>query len=1247
MKKINTNKKQSLKRKISGALAAVMMLLMLMPGANVGKAGRSYAEGLAIVESSEVAESPVAAESTVSTESPSAAESLVAVESSVVTESPIATEETGAAAQSGSAVEQSEASGAAAGEGEPTVRGAELGSASGEGEGESEGANNGEGSDGIIGGGANGGSGEESQGQGEGQGHGEGMPAEANEIEDLEDTDNLEDISNPEETGDIDVEGETNAPGTTEETGHQGGSSTMGGQGPPGLSGNEQTSELDGSENPEGLEGPEGELEETEDLDEPEELEELEDELDELEDMLGLAPESEESDTGAIKGFLWDDGNGTPPTGWDGLFNGAEQPLVGYTVYLYAAGDTSTYLASALTGDDGVYIIEGLAPGSYMLALISETIDGTEYLLPLAETTENKFVFDWNAHSYLAFTSDIEVEGGQTVEGINGGLRQAAPIRMLRGGPIEIPIGADAKLVSESEGLGFELVQDNTWRNINFKASAEGKTYKITQNGISTTNYLINIPENVSLTVIISSTTRIKDTKVGYGAHLNLVLDGVNTIDSYIQVATPPESQVKSLQPASITIDKVGGRDEDHVLNISHNIITRAVIGGYKIDNTVYHGGTIVINGGTLNVSQKAPSQDKQLHKGALIGGGESGNSDITINGGIINAHAHDTGTGSAIGGGFNAKIGKVKINGGTVNASIGTGNDANGAAIGGGHGSNVQGVGDGYVTITGGTINASARTGAAIGGGMRGDGYVDIYGGDIRVRTNHTGAGIGSGGGANSSNMSNPDTYVTKAEVNISGGNIFIDVLQGAGIGNGSYQGASNPGFAYDTKGYVTITGGTIYIQHDRGNAVGSGQNNNALPMLTIDIGADIMAFGKGTQGTNFPGINTGDKNYPINYNQGDGYFVNANFDIEIGGADGLMIVVLASQPDVPVRIVEIPHKYRTFSFTTGEKFEQVFHVYTGTESLGVRQIVRRTDESGDIYSVHYAYKYYEEDHTFYQNYYRSLAVMYGAGGTYALSYPVYERFVDINGAEISGETLEIVPIGNLYSKTGKNISGYDYLGYKWDSKPSNASDYLTDTPSKNINKIHTIYFVYDEVYVKKHSDITVGKLVAGEFANKKKQFTFTVYFKDENGDAPAAGTVFAYIGGIIASEANTAPANGNLEPDANGKAEFKLSHGQTVTIKDVPVSYSIKIEEDSDNNYSTSYVDSHGDPGTDTVSTGYREVGTEDRAFQFTNLRMPVIQTGLSDDTRSAQALMFFALIVILPGVAAFAKLKRKLSK
>jgi len=125
----------------------------------------------------------------------------------------------------------------------------------------------------------------------------------------------------------------------------------------------------------------------------------------------------------SISGFFWVDGNGDLDTDWDGLYNGDELPLQGYTVNLYAADDLTKSIAETRTDSDGKYIFAELQPGSYILGIRGGSVDGIDYLPPVFITEENKFAIDWSISGLPAYTEAIELKQGRAIKDINAGLR--------------------------------------------------------------------------------------------------------------------------------------------------------------------------------------------------------------------------------------------------------------------------------------------------------------------------------------------------------------------------------------------------------------------------------------------------------------------------------------------------------------------------------------------------------------------------------------------------------------------------------------------------------------------------------------------------------------------------------------------------------------------------------------------------------------------------------------------------------
>ena len=229
-----------------------------------------------------------------------------------------------------------------------------------------------------------------------------------------------------------------------------------------------------------------------------------------------------------------------------------------------------------------------------------------------------------------------------------------------------------------------------------------------------------------------------------------------------------------------------------------------AGIGGGKDGS----GSNITINGGTVNATSGRNDMANFVFCGAGIGGGHKGNGDyITINGGNVTAKSDDS-EGSGIGGGFMGSGSYITVNGGIVYAE-----GANGAGIGGGSGGSGS-----YIEIIGGTVTAySYSNGAGIGGGSGGSGSnIKISGGTVKATAKNNGTGIGGG-------YSSSGTDIT-----ISGGVVTATSNdQGAGIGGGMDAEASN----------IVITGGSVNAYSKNANAIGGGLNKAPVTPTLADM--------------------------------------------------------------------------------------------------------------------------------------------------------------------------------------------------------------------------------------------------------------------------------------------------------------------------------------------------------------------------------------------------------------------------
>jgi len=193
----------------------------------------------------------------------------------------------------------------------------------------------------------------------------------------------------------------------------------------------------------------------------------------------------------SISGFIWIDGGSmeiigeegeteTLSTAWDGLYNGDEQPLEGCPVYLFAAGDLTATLFTTETDGNGEYTFTDLQAGEYIVGVGSFSSGYIEYLLALAETTENKFTIDWEAYPPMAYTEALEIEDGQSVMGISTGLYpfvHTTPRTAESRASYTVDISNSTSLSTSGRGYSYS----SSRLTFNSGAASDGNTYIITR----------------------------------------------------------------------------------------------------------------------------------------------------------------------------------------------------------------------------------------------------------------------------------------------------------------------------------------------------------------------------------------------------------------------------------------------------------------------------------------------------------------------------------------------------------------------------------------------------------------------------------------------------------------------------------------------------------------------------------------------------------------------------------------------
>ncbi len=99
----------------------------------------------------------------------------------------------------------------------------------------------------------------------------------------------------------------------------------------------------------------------------------------------------------------------------------------------------------------------------------------------------------------------------------------------------------------------------------------------------------------------------------------------------------------------------------------------------------------------------------------------------------------------------------------------------------------------------------------------------------------------------------------------------------------------------------------------------------------------------------------------------------------------------------------------------------------------------------------------------------------------------------------------------------------------------------------------------------------LTISKTVTGAQAtdaDRGRDFAFTITLLDKTG-APLQGS-YTYTGGTVAGvEGVTAPGGGTLTLDANGQATITLTHGQSITIQNIPDGATYQVRETNGEGY------------------------------------------------------------------------------
>lgn len=238
---------------------------------------------------------------------------------------------------------------------------------------------------------------------------------------------------------------------------------------------------------------------------------------------------------------------------------------------------------------------------------------------------------------------------------------------------------------------------------------------------------------------------------------------------------------------------------------------------------------------------------------------------------------------------------------------------------------------------------------------------------------------------------------------------------------------------------------------------------------------------------------------------------------------------------------------------------------------------------------------------------------------------------YVDYNGNSIREPARYAALTGETFNLPKEEISIIPgYIGWR-----QNKNSQLLEVPVTlhNVVSNSSVYLVYERV------NVTISSAVSGDYADKTRDFTFTVKIKDAGG-YPLKGE-FVYTGGILTGSMTSPPDNGTLILDSDGGAIFTLHHGQMITIDGVPAKGIVWIEVESVSGYTSAWRD-----GTSSLvkgsSTGDIILNGVGRTIAFTNTYEDVVPAGIrTDDTG---ALLLAGVSILLFAVSLICRRRKK---
>lgn len=235
-------------------------------------------------------------------------------------------------------------------------------------------------------------------------------------------------------------------------------------------------------------------------------------------------------------------------------------------------------------------------------------------------------------------------------------------------------------------------------------------------------------------------------------------------------------------------------------------------------------------------------------------------------------------------------------------------------------------------------------------------------------------------------------------------------------------------------------------------------------------------------------------------------------------------------------------------------------------------------------------------------------------------------------NAADVYNGTATRYTLNSGFNNTGITNAGL----FLASAQPGSTTYYRLEVTNE-AGQTASVYLSYTVPQATNYS-VTVSNMVSGPYASTSRPFSYTITFRDANGNIITDGKTVTYTGGVIPGSDAVAPTGGNWVLDGSAKT-FMLKHGQKLTIAGIPANSKVQITQEAAGGYSTSFKDSKDQAPTPGGDTDARELSDDNRVFDFKNVDS-IVPTGIFTGSLQGPVLLMLAAFLLGIGFVVFKK-------